>query len=94
MMLSLLSSAAPPPLSLSHTLHDIILFYYNKDSPTEHSSDRGGLHMAGGCHKLKCANEKKRKKKRGIRDHHPNNAIFIFFFFFIFDNINKKAAVF
>ena len=41
-----------------------ILFYYNKDSPTEHSSDRGGLHMAGGCHKVKCANEKKRKKKK------------------------------
>ena len=58
-----------------------ILFYYNKDSPTEHSSDRGGLHMAGGRHKVKCANEKKREK-RGIRDYryHPNNAIFIFIF--------------
>ena len=65
-MLSLLSSAAPPPpsLPLSHiSWHYFILFYYNKDSRTEHSSDRGGLHMAGGCHKVKCANEKKRKKK-------------------------------
>ena len=62
----ILSSAAPS-LFLSHTLHHFTLFYFvilNKDSLTEHSSDRGGLHIAGGCHKVKCANEKERERER------------------------------
>ena len=45
--------------------------------------------MAGGRHKVKCANEKKREK-RGIRDHHPNNAIFIFNFLIILIILIKK----
>ena len=98
MMLSLLSSAAPPPPpppSLTHfmTSFYFILFYYNKDSPTEHSSDRGDLHMTGGRHKVICANEKKREKKRN-QGSSSEQCHFHFHFFIIFDNINKKKQPF
>ena len=92
-----LFSLPQPPPSLTHfmTSFYFILFYYIKDSPTEHSSDHGGLHMTGGRHKVKCANEKKREKKRN-QGSSSEQCHFHFHFFYNFDNINKiikKAAV-